>query len=160
MVGIDTDNRIDGRCSMSKDSGTAKIEPMAEVKMGHVTARFTTKALEDLYYLKDFVDLIIPKYSRCFENLPGLKEAAIEMVQELIAQNARVAQNQDDYNAAYDAAVSCYEATKAERERWLPTSVSAASAGGNSSGLSRNWKSCPRQFRNSTKRSGAAWWSM
>ena len=39
------------------------------------------------------------------------------MVQELIAQNARVAQNQDDYNAAYDAAVSCYEATKAEREQ-------------------------------------------
>ncbi len=46
-----------------------------------------------------------------------VKEAAIEMVQELIAQNARVAQNQDDYNAAYDAAVSCYEATKAEREQ-------------------------------------------
>ena len=39
------------------------------------------------------------------------------MVQELIAQNARVAQNQDDYNTAYDAAVSCYEATKAEREK-------------------------------------------
>jgi len=46
-----------------------------------------------------------------------VKEAAIEMVQELIAQNARVAQNQDDYNATYDAAVSCYEATKAEREK-------------------------------------------
>ena len=83
--------------------------------------------------------------------------AEAEAVQELIAQNARVAQNQDDYNAAYDAAVSCYEATKAERERWLPTSVSAASAGGNSSGLSRNWKSCPRRFRNLTTRSGAAW---
>ena len=46
-----------------------------------------------------------------------VKEAAIEMVQELIAQNARVALNQDDYNAAYDAAVSRYEATKAEREQ-------------------------------------------
>jgi len=43
--------------------------------------------------------------------------AEAEAVQELIAQNARVAQNQDDYNAAYDAAVSCYEATKAEREK-------------------------------------------
>ena len=43
--------------------------------------------------------------------------AEAEMVQKLIAQNARVAQNQDDYNAAYDAAVSCYEATKAEREK-------------------------------------------
>ena len=40
-----------------------------------------------------------------------------EAVQELIAQNARVAQNQDDYNAAYDAAVAKYEATKAEREK-------------------------------------------
>ena len=40
-----------------------------------------------------------------------------EAVQELIAQNARVALNQDDYNAAYDAAVSRYEATKAEREK-------------------------------------------
>ena len=28
-----------------------------------------------------------------------------------------MAQNQDDYNAAYDAAVSRYEATKAEREQ-------------------------------------------
>ena len=35
----------------------------------------------------------------------------------MIAQNARVAQNQDDYNAAYDTAVSRYEATKAEREK-------------------------------------------
>ena len=40
-----------------------------------------------------------------------------EAVQGLIAQNARVAQNQDDYNAAYDAAVSRYEATKAKREQ-------------------------------------------
>jgi hypothetical protein len=31
--------------------------------------------------------------------------------------NARVALNQEDYNASYDAAVSRYEATKAEREK-------------------------------------------
>ena len=31
--------------------------------------------------------------------------------------DARVAQNQDDYSAAYDAAVSRYEATKAERDQ-------------------------------------------
>ena len=43
--------------------------------------------------------------------------AEAEAVQGLIAQNARVAQNQDDYNAAYDAAVSRYEATKEEREK-------------------------------------------
>ena len=43
--------------------------------------------------------------------------SALVVSYRLIAQNARVAQNQDDYNAAYDAAVSCYEATKAEREK-------------------------------------------
>ena len=40
-----------------------------------------------------------------------------DAVQELIARNARVAQNQDDCSTAYDAAVSRYEATKAEREK-------------------------------------------
>lgn len=39
-----------------------------------------------------------------------------ELVQELIVQNARVAQNQDDYNRQYDEMVSRYEATKAERD--------------------------------------------
>ena len=39
-----------------------------------------------------------------------------DAVQELIAENARVAQNQEEYNARYDAAVSRYEATKAERD--------------------------------------------
>ncbi len=43
--------------------------------------------------------------------------AEADEVQEMIATNARVAQNQDDYNAAYDAAVSRYETTKAEREK-------------------------------------------
>ena len=38
-------------------------------------------------------------------------------MQELIAQNARVAQDQDEYNAKYDAAVSQYEATKAKRDK-------------------------------------------
>ena len=49
--------------------------------------------------------------------LDGRLNAEAEAVQGLIAQNARVAQNQDDYNYAYDAAVSRYEATKAEREK-------------------------------------------
>ena len=43
--------------------------------------------------------------------------AEADAVQELIARNARVAQNQDDYSEAYDAAVSRYEATKAERDQ-------------------------------------------
>lgn len=40
-----------------------------------------------------------------------------DAVQDLIATNARVAQNQDDYNVRYEALVSQYEATKAERDR-------------------------------------------
>ena len=40
------------------------------------------------------------------------------------------------------------------------TSGSAVSAGGSSSGSSQNSKSCPRRCRNSTTRSGAAWWSV
>ena len=43
---------------------------------------------------------------------------------------------------------------------WPLTFDIAVSADGNLSGSSQNWKNCPRWFRNSTKRSGAAWWSM
>lgn len=39
-----------------KKEETTEIKPIAEVKMGHATARFSTEALEDLYYLKDFVN--------------------------------------------------------------------------------------------------------
>ena len=49
--------------------------------------------------------------------LDGRLNAEADAVQELIAQNARVAQNQDEYNARYDEMVSRYETTKAERDR-------------------------------------------
>ncbi len=39
-----------------------------------------------------------------------------DAVQELIAQNARVAQNQDEYSVQYDALAAKYEATKAQRD--------------------------------------------
>ena len=55
--------------------------------------------------------------SQRLHELDDRLNAEAEAVQQLIAQNARVAQNQDDYNAAYDAAVSRYEAIKAEREK-------------------------------------------
>ncbi len=42
--------------------------------------------------------------------------AEADEVQEMIATNARIAQNQDEYSAAYDAAVGRYESTKAERD--------------------------------------------
>ena len=49
--------------------------------------------------------------------LDDLLNTEADAVQAQIARNARVAQNQDDYSAAYDAAVSRYETTKAEREK-------------------------------------------
>ena len=49
--------------------------------------------------------------------LDDLLNTEADAVQAQIARNARVAQNQDDYSAAYDAAVSRYETTKAEREQ-------------------------------------------
>jgi len=55
--------------------------------------------------------------SQRLHELDDRLNAEAEAVQELITQNARVALNQDDYNAAYDAAVSRYETTKAEREQ-------------------------------------------
>lgn len=40
-----------------------------------------------------------------------------DAIQELITTNAQVAQNQDEYNARYDALVSSYEATKKKRDQ-------------------------------------------
>ena len=48
--------------------------------------------------------------------LDGRLNAEADAVQELIAENARIAQNQDDYNRRYDEAVSRFEATKTERD--------------------------------------------
>ncbi len=53
------------------------------------------------------------------EELHGLDERLnreADAVQELIAQNARVAQNQDEYSVQYDALAAKYEATKAQRD--------------------------------------------
>lgn len=61
-------------------------------------------------------------YSSTDDLEPRLRElderlnAEADAVQELIAENARVAQNQDDYNRQYDEMVSRFEATKAERD--------------------------------------------
>ena len=43
--------------------------------------------------------------------------AEADAVQDLIAENARVAQDQDDYNTRYDALAAKFEATKAQREQ-------------------------------------------
>ena len=41
----------------------------------------------------------------------------VDAVQKLISQNARVARNQDEYAAEYDAMVTKYEATKAKHDQ-------------------------------------------
>ena len=56
------------------------------------------------------------KRERRLRKLDERLNAEADAVQELIAQNARVAQNQDDYNHRYDEMVSRFEATKAERD--------------------------------------------
>ena len=48
-------------------------------------------------------------------NLQLNREA--DVVQDLIAENARVAQDQDAYNARYDELVARYEATKERRDK-------------------------------------------
>lgn len=62
-------------------------------------------------------------YSGTGDLEPRLRELDARMnkeadaVQELIAENARVAQNQDEYNARYDEMVSRYEATRVEHDQ-------------------------------------------
>ena len=46
------------------------------------------------------------------------------------------------FREKYDPVISRYEATKAEREQVAVESDSVESADANSSGSSRNWKSC------------------
>ena len=58
----------------------------------------------------------------CYLSVPGdlNKLSGIghaDAVQNLIAENARVAQNQEEYTIRYDALVSRFEATKAEYEK-------------------------------------------
>ena len=92
-----------------------------EVKVAFV--RMVNKLIGDRKMLLADLREVQQTYSGTDELTQRLHElddrlnAEAEAVQELIAQNARVAQNQDDYNTAYDAAVSRYEATKPEREK-------------------------------------------
>ena len=65
------------------------------------------------------------------------------MKKELIAENARVAQNQDDYNRGSDKAVSHFEATKAERDTFAVEIRQRSIRRRSSSGSSRHWKACP-----------------
>ena len=46
--------------------------------------------------------------------LQGEIEVTVEMTQSIVAENARVAQNQDDYNKRYNALVERYDKLKAE----------------------------------------------
>lgn len=60
---------------------------------------------------------VTAELERTLRELDERMNTEADAVQDLIATNARVAQNQDDYNVRYEALVSQYEATKAERDR-------------------------------------------
>ncbi len=60
---------------------------------------------------------VTDELDRALRELDERMNAEADAVQNLIANNARIAQNQDDYNVRYEALVSQYEATKAERDR-------------------------------------------
>ena len=62
------------------------------------------------------------------------------MKKELIAENARAAQNQDDYNRRYDEIVSRFEATKAERDTFAVEIRQRSIRRRSLSGSSRRWK--------------------
>ena len=104
-------------------TGRCKTPHVTEEEVKAAFVRMVNKLIGDRTTL--LVDLreVQQTYSGTDELSQRLHElddrlnAEAEAVQGLIAQNARVAQNQEDYNAAYDAAVSRYEATKAEREQ-------------------------------------------
>ena len=80
------------------------------------------KLVEEREWLLADLRVIQATYSGTDERDQRLRElderlnAEADAVQELIAENARVAQNQDDYNRRYDEMVSRFEATKAERD--------------------------------------------
>ena len=80
------------------------------------------KLVEEREWLLADLREIQATYSGTDEREERLRElderlnAEADAVQELIAENARVAQNQDDYNRRYDEMVSRFEATKAERD--------------------------------------------
>ncbi len=83
--------------------------------------RAANKLAEDREPLLTNLREIQATYSGTDERERRLRElderpnADADAVQELIAQNARVPQNQEDYNRRYDEMVSRYEATKVER---------------------------------------------
>lgn len=60
---------------------------------------------------------VTDELERTLRELNERMNTEADAVQDLIATNAWVAQNQDDYNVRYEALVSQYEATKAERDR-------------------------------------------
>lgn len=79
-----------------------------------------------------------------------------DKVQQLIAENARVAQNQDEYARNYDELVGRYEAIKSNMTR-PARPLSTARPGANSWRVSSMTSATRNPSRNSTSGFGAAW---
>ena len=117
--------RVIWRCNAKYDSKTNRCGTphVTEEEIKAAFVRAVNKLAGDRKTLLADLREIQKTYSRTDEIEQRLRDlderlnTEADAVQELIAQNARVAQNQDDYSAAYDAAVSRYEATKAERDQ-------------------------------------------
>ena len=116
--------RVIWQCNAKyKDKGHKCVTPhLTEEEVKTAFIRAANMLVEEREWLLADLREIQATYSGTDEREERLRElderlnAEADAVQELIAENARVAQNQDDYNRRYDEAVSRFETTKAERD--------------------------------------------
>ena len=116
--------RVIWQCNAKyKDKDHKCVTPhLTEEEVKAAFIRAANKLVEEREWLLADLREIQATYSGTDEREERLRElderlnAEADAVQELIAENARVAQNQDDYNRRYDEAVSRFETTKAERD--------------------------------------------
>lgn len=116
--------RVIWRCNAKyKDKDHKCVTPhLTEEEIKAAFIRAVNKLAADREWLLTDLREIQATYSGTDEWVQRLRElderlnAEADAVQELIAENARVAQNQDDYNRRYDEAFSHFETTKAERD--------------------------------------------
>ena len=116
--------RVIWRCNAKYDDKEHRCSSphLTEEDVKAAFIRVVNKLAADREWLLADLREIQATYSGTDEREQRLRElderlnAEADAVQELIAENARVAQNQDDYNRRYDEMVSRFEATKAERD--------------------------------------------
>ena len=77
--------------------------------------------------------------------MPSLN-SCVNTAGQAIAENARVAQNQEEYSIRYEALSARFQETKDKYDAVATeiASPSAASGGGSSGGSSTHWRPCRR----------------